>query len=57
MADQSPAGQADLIFTGGAVYTVLSDGQRMTRAPGRGHRPARHRGGRAWRPDRRGRLR
>jgi predicted amidohydrolase YtcJ len=33
MADQSPAGQADLIFTGGTVYTVLTDGQRMTRAP------------------------
>jgi len=33
MADQSPAGQADLIFTGGVVYTVLADAQRMTRAP------------------------
>jgi predicted amidohydrolase YtcJ len=41
MTDQDgPAGPADLIFTGGHVYTVLPDAERMTRAGSDGAPPA-----------------
>ena len=45
--------EADLIFTGGQVYTVPADRREMV--PGGGRRPAGHRRGRPRRPDRRGR--